>query len=248
MKLFRKLRKNLMALGKFKSYTLYALGEIILIVIGISIAWKINDLNDIRKNHIVEYKIYNNLNEELNSNLNVLKGLIDEYPETITAIENTLNYVGKQPNDITAGAKDTIINIADKDVNLLDSSINSLVSTTKFEFIESTELKDLIAVYPNKISIFKEQDAKIKTIISGRLKPVLEKYISLVDMLPNDNSKYAHIKTFGNKSDYSALLASKEYQNTMIDRLLQTKIQLNNAKMLRGKTKILITKLKEELN
>ena len=237
-----------MALGKFKSYTLYALGEIILIVIGISIAWKINDLNDIRKNHIVEYKIYNNLNEELNSNLNVLKGLIDEYPETITAIENTLNYVGKQPNDITAGAKDTIINIADKDVNLLDSSINSLVSTTKFEFIESTELKDLIAVYPNKISIFKEQDAKIKTIISGRLKPVLEKYISLVDMLPNDNSKYAHIKAYGNKSDYSALLGSKEYQNTMIDRLLQTKIQLNNAKMLRGKTKILITKLKEELN
>ncbi len=248
MKLLRKLRKNLIALGKFKSYFVYALGEIVLIVIGISIAWKINNLNEIRKSNISEQKIYANLNEELNTNLSSLSGLIDEYPQTITYLENSLSYVGQNPNELTQGAKDTIINIFDNEVNLLDGFINSIVNTNKFEFIESAELKDLIIRYPNKIQDFKEQDEKIKTIISNRLKPVLEKYISLVDMLPNNNIKYEHIKEFGNKSDYAALLASKEYQNSIIDRLLQTKIQLDNAKRLRGKTKILITKLKQELN
>ncbi|WP_158850228.1 hypothetical protein [Algibacter sp. L1A34] len=248
MKIFRKLRRNLIALGKFKSYVIYALGEIVLIVIGISIAWKINDLNDIRKNNIVEHKIYNNLNEELNTNLHILRGLLDEYPDTITCLENTLKYVGKAPSEITEGAKDTIINIFDKEVNLQDSSINSLVNTTKFELLDNAELKDLIVMYPNKIEGFKKQNAKIKTIIANRLKPVLEKHISLVDMLPKENEKYNHIKEFGSKSDYSALLQNKEYQNSIIDRLLQTQIQLNNAKILRGKTKILITKLKEELD
>ncbi|WP_445958045.1 hypothetical protein [Yeosuana sp.] len=248
MKLFRKLRRNLIALGKFKSYVIYALGEIVLIVIGISIAWKINNLNDIRKNNISEQKIYANLNEELNTNLSSLSGLIDEYPQTIKYLENTLNYVGQNPNELTQGAKDTIINIFDNEVNLLDGFINSVVNTNKFEFIESTELKELIIRYPNKIQDFKEQDEKIKIIVANRIKPVLEKYISLIDKLPNDSLKYERIKEFGNKSDYATLLASKEYQNSIIDRLLQTKIQLDNAKRLRGKTKLLITKLKQELN
>jgi hypothetical protein len=85
-------------------------------------------------------------------------------------------------------------------------------------------------------------------IIANRLTPVLEKFISLVDMLPNDTIKYESIKEFGNKSNYTALLASKEYQNSIIDRLLQTQIQLDHAKTLRGKTNILITKLKQELD
>lgn len=248
MKLFRKLRKKLIALGQFKSYLIYAFGEIILIVIGISIAWKINDLNDIRKNNLLEQKIYFNLKEELNTNLGILNGLVVEYPETIIYLENTLNYVSVDQLNLTEGAKDTIINISDKEVKLLNASINSIINTTKFEFIENTSLKDLIIIYPNLIESFKKQDDQIKAIVTNRLKPVLEEYVSLVDMLSNEDSKYDHIKEFGAKSDYTALLASKEYQNSIIDRLLHTQKQLDNAKSLRGKTKILITKLNEELD
>ena len=52
MKLFRGIRRKLLISGKFKSYLVYALGEILLIVVGILIAWKINSLNEIRKNRI----------------------------------------------------------------------------------------------------------------------------------------------------------------------------------------------------
>ncbi len=248
MKIFRKLRKNLIALGKFKSYLIYALGEIVLIVIGISIAWKINDLNDIRKNKIVEQKIYTNLSVELQTNLRLLKGIVEQKQETIVYLENTLKYVGVSPQKITQGAKDTIINLHNKQVNLLESSINSIVNTNRFEFIESTELKDLIVLYPSKIDAYKQQDEKIKTIIANRIKPIIEKYISLTDMLPNNNVNYKHIKEFSFKSDYQALLENKEYQNSILDRLLQTKIQLTNAKTLQGKTKILIKELDIELN
>ncbi|MCG9792710.1 hypothetical protein [Flavobacterium algicola] len=247
MKLFRSFRRKLIALSKFKSYLAYALGEIVLIAIGISIAWKINNLNDIRKDNIVEKKIYANLNEELNSNLRTLNGLIDEYPQRITYLEKTLDYVGKQPNELTQGAKDTIINLFDTDVILLDNSINSILRTTKFEFIESTELKDLIILYPNKIIKFQEQNDKIKNLVNNRIKPAIEKHISLADKLPA-YTKYQRIKDLGSKSDYNALLANKEYQNSIIDWLLQTQIQLNNAKNIRSKTKILIQELKTELD
>ena len=56
MVLFRKVRSRLIKLEKFKTYLIYALGEILLIVIGLLIAWKINDINESRKNRIRKKK------------------------------------------------------------------------------------------------------------------------------------------------------------------------------------------------
>ena len=248
MKLFRKIRRNLIDLGKFKSYALYALGEIVLIVIAVSIAWKINDLSDIRKTNILVDEIYINLNDELATNLRLLKRSIKENSETISTLETTLNYVGKKTKNLTQGAKDTIINIADKNVNLQDSSIKSIMMTDKMELIESSKLKDLIAMYLTNIQKFNHQDKKIKSIVENKVKVALEKHISLVDMLSNSDLKYTHIKEFGVKSDYQTLLVNRDYQNSIIDRLNQTKVQLEYAKTLQSKTKTLIANLEQELD
>ncbi len=248
MKLFRKTRRRLIRLGKIRSYFVYAFGEIVLIVIGILIAWKINDLNEVRKNRITEVKIYNSLHEELNANLHTLDDAIASYPKTIKRLQNTLNYVGFHESEISDGAKDTIINLLERDVNLIDGSVNSVISTTKFELIESRELKDLINLYPNKIEDFNIQDKKIRDIISLKIKPILEDKLSLIDMLPPNDTIYRTIRAKGYKSNYEALLKSKEYQNAIIDRILQTQILLSKAKNLRSKTNTLISSLDEELN
>ncbi len=51
---FRKLRQSLLEGNKFSRYLLYALGEIILVVIGILIALQINNANEDRKSAIQE--------------------------------------------------------------------------------------------------------------------------------------------------------------------------------------------------
>lgn len=247
MKLLRKLRRKLMGTRKFKSYALYALGEIVLIVIAVSIAWKINDLNDIRKNNLEEDKIYINLNEELETNLRLVKRIIEEDSQKIICLENTLNYVGRRGTELSKSAKDSIINIADPAFELQDSSINSIVSTSKLETIDSAKLKDLIASYLAKIELFKSEDTQVKAIVSNKIKPILEKHISLVDLLP-DNIKYNHVKVYAVGSNYSALLANKEYQNSIIDRLLRTQHRLALARIIRSKTKTLISHLNRELN
>ena len=94
MKLFRTLRRNLIASNNLKKYVLYAVGEILLIVLGILIAWKINNINEIRKNKIIQEKIYVSLYEELHTNLDVLDTSIFQYKNNTTALQNSLNYVG----------------------------------------------------------------------------------------------------------------------------------------------------------
>lgn len=50
IKFFRKIRQNLLSEGKTGKYLKYAIGEIILVVIGILIALQINNWNENRNN------------------------------------------------------------------------------------------------------------------------------------------------------------------------------------------------------
>ncbi|TDT45277.1 hypothetical protein CLV90_2362 [Maribacter spongiicola] len=248
MVLFRKVRNELIRLEKFKTYFIYALGEIVLIVLGLLIAWKINDLNEIRKNRIVEVKIYKSLSQELDTNLIVLDSAIVSYTKSIQMQHNTINYLGDQPHELTQEAKSLIVNLNYDKTIIRNEAINSINVTSKFEFIESETLKELIAAYPNDLDSFNNQQIKIEAVISDRLKPQIEKYISLMEILPTNTYSYQRVKNYGIQSNYPDLLVSREYQNGVIDRLLQTKSQLEIAKNLRSKTKTIATKLNQELH
>ena len=63
IKFFRKIRYNLMEQNKTGKYFKYAIGEIVLVVIGILIALQINTWNETRKNKAKEMKILINLKQ-----------------------------------------------------------------------------------------------------------------------------------------------------------------------------------------
>tara|TARA_R110002012_G_scaffold321930_1_gene552449 strand:- start:30493 stop:31278 length:786 start_codon:yes stop_codon:yes gene_type:complete len=64
IKFFRNLRKVRLKEGKIVSYLKYAIGEIILVVIGILIAFQLNDWNDSRKQLKLENEYYCRLLED----------------------------------------------------------------------------------------------------------------------------------------------------------------------------------------
>ena len=109
-------------------------------------------------------------------------------------------------------------------------------------------LKNLIAAYPNELDNFENQEAKIKNIIVNRLQPAIEKYVSLIDILTKREFNINRLQTFSVESNYAQLLLSREYQNCLVDRLLQTEIQLTKAKSLREKTQIMAFQLHKELS
>ena len=61
IKFFRKIRQNLLLEGKTSRYIKYAIGEIVLVVIGILIALQINNWNENRKDTIEEQAILESL-------------------------------------------------------------------------------------------------------------------------------------------------------------------------------------------
>ena len=80
IKFFRKIRQNLLIENKTGKYFKYAVGEIILVVIGILIALQINNWNENRKNKIAEADYYCRILDDFELN----EKLIDETSNLIT--------------------------------------------------------------------------------------------------------------------------------------------------------------------
>jgi hypothetical protein len=95
--LFRKFRQRLLTENKFSKYTLYAIGEIILVVIGILIALQINNTNDLRKLRVKEVHYLKNIKSDLQINILELDRYIETRTQCIQAANNILEHFEGKP-------------------------------------------------------------------------------------------------------------------------------------------------------
>jgi sensor domain CHASE-containing protein len=79
IKFFRKIRQKMLTENKFSKYLLYAVGEIILVVIGILIALQINNWNEKEKLKAEEVKFLKNFKQSLISDIDFNNFRFDKY-------------------------------------------------------------------------------------------------------------------------------------------------------------------------
>jgi hypothetical protein len=156
IKFFRTIRKKLVEQNKTGNYLKYAIGEIVLVVIGILIALQINNWNEYRKERKVEINILNEIYDNLNVDRTNLQLKIDEtqsfklanlkvleHLENKTPLNDSLNYYYARLNAygtfraVTAGYE----NLKSKGVDLIQndslrSSILQLYDYEYFHFVE----------------------------------------------------------------------------------------------------------------
>ncbi|WP_406685217.1 DUF6090 family protein [Seonamhaeicola sp. MEBiC1930] len=89
IKIFRTIRRKLLSENKFSKYLIYAIGEIILVVIGILIALQVNNWNIERKSELKAEELSENLLQELRG----LKRLMDNQLRAVEYQQNLIQYV-----------------------------------------------------------------------------------------------------------------------------------------------------------
>ena len=76
MKIFQKIRRQLLAESRFKNYLPYALGEILLVVIGILIALQVNNWNESRKRDLTEAEFIAGIKSDLQQDKEYIAGVV----------------------------------------------------------------------------------------------------------------------------------------------------------------------------
>jgi hypothetical protein len=105
IKLFRNIRQNLLNEGKTTKYFKYAVGEIVLVVIGILIAININDWNNRQTKIANEKVLLASLIEELSNHEMKLKEYIQKSQKYL---ESELMVLSKINNDVTSFSQQEI--------------------------------------------------------------------------------------------------------------------------------------------
>ena len=92
IKFFRHIRQKLLSQNRISKYLFYAIGEIVLVVIGILIALNINNWNEERKDHNYLNKIFASMDAELEESR---QDIIEKLPKQQLLVDN----LGKYMND-----------------------------------------------------------------------------------------------------------------------------------------------------
>ena len=93
IKFFRKIRQNLLTENRFSKYFIYAIGEIVLVVIGILIALQINNWNESKKVVAKEKKVLHEIVENLKTNEKILINNIKIETKRVAAIDSILETI-----------------------------------------------------------------------------------------------------------------------------------------------------------
>jgi hypothetical protein len=92
-KFFRKIRYELLEKNKISKYFKYAIGEIILVVIGILIALQINNWNEGRKEKMAELNILQDIKESISTDIEQLKSRLELTKSDIQSANIILEHI-----------------------------------------------------------------------------------------------------------------------------------------------------------
>ncbi|PVW16492.1 DUF6090 family protein [Marixanthomonas spongiae] len=97
IKIFRNIRRKHLSNSRFGKYLLYAIGEIILVVIGILIALSINNTNEANKTRAKELHYLENIKTDLMLNNETIDNFIEKRKTQIQSANTVLEYYEGKP-------------------------------------------------------------------------------------------------------------------------------------------------------
>ena len=171
IKLFRKIRQNLLSEGKTIKYFKYAIGEIILVVIGILMALQINNWNENR----IQVKLANSILEEIYNNLQTDQ---KELKKKIASAENFIEKATFIENNLTKIEKDSLPKIIG-DIHLITSWSSNSSGFKKFSNIATDNIitSDLRNLITENYNVFLGKDRNSSSALSISSAMLLKEYL-----------------------------------------------------------------------
>lgn len=144
LKFFRRIRKDHITNNKTSKYFKYAIGEVILVVIGILIALGINSWNQDRLSDKQELTYLSNLRAELANNVKLLKSIdtiyIDAHKETVKGI----NLLKNDPSIFQFKTIDSLVDTMWMTFQITSSTYNEMLNNGSFYSLNNKTLRSQI--------------------------------------------------------------------------------------------------------
>ncbi|WP_435624247.1 hypothetical protein [Flagellimonas sp.] len=231
IKFFRKIRQKLLSENKFSQYLVYAVGEIILVVIGILIAIKINAYNTQQDDIATIKSQLENVALELESNIALLEetikkseGIINSSKALATIISLQEEVSSQRLSEIIGESFAPVLNYQPSTVLL-----NEMILSGSLVNLKNKPLKAMLLEFQSKQASLKNQELLHAEDQQACTEEFLEHgdFKAVIDDV-EESKIYYGLPDSVNRVGNQALLTSKVYENKVL-LFLASAIGLENS-------------------
>jgi hypothetical protein len=160
---FRKIRYQLLGEGKTGKYLKYAIGEILLVVVGILIALSINTWNEDRKDRNLENEYLMGLKEEFEYNYEELETFIQLNESIIKATKELLENTGPDSNVSNKFVRDLLGDMMAYSVGYEPNpgTLEDLISSGNLNKITNGKLRNALSIWKANLVKSKMKESRV---------------------------------------------------------------------------------------
>ncbi|MFC4721693.1 hypothetical protein ACFO5O_05150 [Geojedonia litorea] len=246
IKFFRKIRQQLLVQNKISKYLFYAIGEIILVVIGILIALQVNMMNEQRKENDFEIKILKEIKGNLLTDLNEISediGLMDDINKACLDVKQHLQTLD-QPTD-SFSISSSILRVTPH-FSPINSGYN-LLQSHGVRIIKNDNLRnDISFQYDMLYPYYKTYEEERSRFHALHSEPQLLDYFSMYFDKTKDPSFYGLYFEIS-LEDYQKLKSDSKFLKLITAIAFENKTIQDRAKRVEASINALISNIEVEL-
>ena len=172
-------------------YFKYAIGEIVLVVIGILIALQINNANENRKDRIKEEVYITNIQRDLKAQLVILRRATKGESSSYVNLSNAQNSF-HQHNEFVVNTESLAEISAVNDrftFNIIDRALDEIKSSGNLDILQKSEVKDSLLKYYDELRLYGQ------IIASNNLandNAAMNKSLALTSVMGDDSDEFVN--------------------------------------------------------
>ena len=249
IKFFRKIRQNLLSEGKTVKYLKYALGEIILVVIGILIALQFNNWNENRKNDKIEENYLISLKDEFEFNKQNLTTTVNLNDRNANFGLRILKHTGPHEPEINNKTFDSLLVSTigyEVEFRPRNEIVNELISSGKIALIKNSELRTELSSWAEALQRIRTQESEVSKYRFQLLDLTMEE-INLRDAITNATGGIFGMTESKFEKKNTKLLKSQKFESIMTSFIGSSKFADQRFSAIDKKIDTIITLIKLEL-
>ena len=252
LKFFRGIRQKLLSENKFSKYLLYAIGEILLVVIGILIALNINNKNELKQQRAKELHYLKNIKTDLVLNIAQLDTYITSRETAIISAKEVIaHYEGKPITDLKEFSRHTVNIYTWRKFSQINNTFQELINSGNLALISNDSIKNTLLNMESLYNVMKDEEAHFRYDAEILL---YEPSYDMMDMNPivQNYMYYASNGAVGDnrdlsKEEFDAMLKDTKQKNGFVMAVYEFNVMNTQLKQMKNMSNQLIELINKEL-
>jgi len=203
IKFFRHIRKSLLERKQFGTYFKYAIGEIVLVMIGILLALQVSNWNQNRKDRISERKLLDNIHRDFVQNKIQFDTVKAINYRNLATLNSRIALFPIERDSAKIAAFQSYPQVNGISYNPYSSSIKSVIYSNSLELIQGEELRKYLVSWEDVLLDYQEEEISYIKFVNEQLSPY---WLENADLLDIDQEIFKDV------------LSSRKTQNMVVSR------------------------------